>query len=113
MDQLQEQSLMKTAKEIEKKLVELKPVLMRKYFVDKIGYFGSFSEQGQDENSDLDILVSFSKPVGWAFFTLEKFLEEVFEMKVDLVTEKALKARLKNKILQQVKYIWNRKKETP
>jgi predicted nucleotidyltransferase len=34
---------MRSRIEIENKLKEIKPVLYQKYFVDKIGYFGSFS----------------------------------------------------------------------
>jgi len=91
--------------EIEHKLKILKPVLAQEFSVNKIGYFGSFAEQKQNENSDLDILVEFSKPIGWKFFSLEKFLEQHFGLEVDLVTKNALKKRLKGRILKQVKYI--------
>jgi predicted nucleotidyltransferase len=49
--------------------------------------------------------VEFSKPIGWEFFTLEKFLENEFGLRVDLVTKDALKERIKTPILNQVKYI--------
>jgi len=90
---------------IEKKLAELKPVLFQKYFVERIGYFGSFSRNEQRNNSDLDILVSFKKPIGWEFFDLQEFLEKELNIKVDLVSEKAIKEQLKDKILNTVKYI--------
>lgn len=96
---------MLTQSDIEHTLKTLKPVLAQKFSVNKIGYFGSFAEQKQNENSDLDILVEFSQPIGWKFFSLEKFLEQHFGRKVDLVTKNALKKRLKNRILKQVKYI--------
>lgn len=91
--------------DIEKKLKELKPVLFQKYYVDKIGYFGSFSHQEQTSKSDIDILVSFRKPIGWEFFDLQEFLENELKLKVDLVSEKALKEQLKPIILKSVKYI--------
>jgi predicted nucleotidyltransferase len=50
---------MKTNIDIENKLKELKPILFQKYYVDKIGYFGSFSRNEQTKDSDIDILVSF------------------------------------------------------
>jgi len=78
---------------------------MDKFSVNRIGYFGSYANHEHTENSDLDILVEFSKPVGWEFFTLEKFLEEAIGVKVDLVTPKALKEQLKEKIINQVKYL--------
>jgi len=96
---------MKSRTEIESKLRELKPVLFQKYFVDKIGYFGSFSRNEQTNDSDIDILVSFRKPVGWEFFDLQEFLENELKLKVDLVSEKALKEQLKQIILKSVKYI--------
>jgi predicted nucleotidyltransferase len=96
---------MKTTAEIENKLKQLKPVLSSDFAVKKIGYFGSYAEQAQTESSDLDILVEFSKPVGWNFFTLEKFLEEQFDLKIDLVTHNALKEQFKEKILSQVHYV--------
>ena len=96
---------MKQNFEIENKLKELKPVLHRKYFVDKIGYFGSYSRNEQNENSDIDILVSFKKPLGWEFFDLQELLENELKLKVDLVSEKALKKQLRQIILKNVKYV--------
>jgi len=96
---------MRTTAEIENKLIQLKPILSSDFSVKKIGYFGSYSSETQTEKSDLDILVEFSKPVGWDFFTLEKFLEEQFDLKIDLVTHNALKKQFKEKILSQVHYV--------
>ncbi len=96
---------MKTIPDVENKLKELKPVLYRKYNVGKIGYFGSFARDEQTKDSDIDILVSFKKPVGWEFFDLQEFLENELQLKVDLVSEKALKEQLKQVILDSVKYI--------
>ncbi len=96
---------MNTQIEIENKLRRLKPMLNKLYHVDKIGYFGSYSRNEQDQNSDIDILVCFRKPIGWDFFDLQEFLEKELELKVDLVSEKALKEQLRQIILNSVKYI--------
>lgn len=96
---------MKTNVEIENKLKELKPILFQKYFVDRIGYFGSYSRNEQNEDSDIDILVSFKKPLGWEFFDLQELLENELKLKVDLVSEKALKKQLRQIILNSVKYV--------
>lgn len=96
---------MKTNTTIENKLKELKPYLHRKYFVEKIGYFGSYARNEQNEDSDIDILVSFKKPLGWEFFDLQEFLENELKLKVDLVSEKALKKQLRQIILNNVKYV--------
>lgn len=91
--------------DIETKLQALKPVLFNKFHVSKIGYFGSFATGEQTDKSDLDLLVEFSQPIGWEFFTLEKFLEKEFGLSIDLVTKDALKERIKKPILNQVKYV--------
>lgn len=81
------------------------PFLIREYSVKRLGLFGSFSDDSYSDNSDIDILVEFEKPVGWKFLSLEIFLEEVFNRKIDLVTKNALKEHIKDKVLDQVKYI--------
>ena len=96
---------MNTQIEIENILKKLKPTLNKLYNVDKIGYFGSYSRNEQNEDSDIDILVYFRKPIGWDFFDLQELLEKELELKVDLVSEKALKEQLRQIILNSVKYI--------
>jgi predicted nucleotidyltransferase len=91
--------------EIEIKLKQMKPMLSDRFHVSSIGYFGSYSKNEQNELSDLDLLVEFNQPMGWDFFTLEHFLEQSLGLKVDLVTRNALKERIKESILNQVKYI--------
>jgi len=91
--------------EIVNKLRQLKPVLDQRFSVERIGYFGSFSRNEETVHSDIDILVSFKKPIGWAFFDLQDFLEEELKLKVDLVTENALKEQLRDGILNSVRYI--------
>jgi len=96
---------MKSRIDVEKKLTGLKAVLLQKYFVERIGYFGSYVRDEQKATSDIDIVVSFNKPVGWEFFDLHFFLEHELQLKVDLVTENAIKEQIKNDILKSVKYI--------
>ncbi|MBC9796866.1 nucleotidyltransferase family protein [Sinomicrobium weinanense] len=96
---------MVTRNEILAKLTELKPLLHKDYAVKEIGLFGSFSDNTQTEDSDIDLLVELEKPIGWKFFTLQLFLENIFRRKIDLVTKKALKNQIKENILKQVYYI--------
>ena len=96
---------MLTKLEIESKLQAIKPVLIDKFHVSSIGYFGSYSTGQQNEQSDLDLLVEFSQPVGWEFFTLESYLEQTLGLRVDLVTHNSLKEQIKESILNQVQYI--------
>lgn len=92
-------------KDIENKLIALKPTLSSRFYVDKIGYFGSFARNEQSDKSDIDIIVSFNKPIGWAFFDLQELLEKELGRKVDLISIKALKEQLKEIILREVKYV--------
>ena len=87
------------------KIVQLKPQLKKEYHLSSIGVFGSVSDDSFDEKSDIDILVEFSKPVGWKVFSLGMFLEEKLQRKIDLVTKDALKPQLRNQILDSVVYL--------
>lgn len=97
--------IVKTKNEILSKLKELKPVLQKEYSVKTIGLFGSFSDDSQNESSDIDILIEFEKPIGWKFFSLELYLEKIFARKIDLVTKNALKKQIRDTILKNVQYV--------
>ncbi len=97
--------MMKTSQEVLAKLKELKPILNKEFAVKEIGVFGSFSSGFPTEESDIDILVELEKPIGWKFFSLELYLEKIFNKKIDLVTKNALKAQLKEQILREVKFV--------
>ncbi|MFM8786901.1 MAG: nucleotidyltransferase family protein, partial [Bacteroidota bacterium] len=94
-----------TQLEIHERLKAIKPELESRFKVSSIGYFGSFANGTQNLQSDLDLLVEFSQPVGWDFFTLENYLEHLLGMNVDLVTRNSLKDQIKDSILSQVLYI--------
>ena len=86
------------------KLKELKPHLYKDYSVKEIGLFGSFSDGSSNEESNIDLLVVLEKPIGWKFFSLEIYLEKIFNRKIDLVTKNALKDQIKENTLNQVMY---------
>lgn len=90
---------------IESILRSLKPTLSDKFEVERIGYFGSFARGDQNADSDVDILVEFRRPLGWAFFDLQELLEKELQRKVDLVSSKALKEQLRDEILSQTRYV--------
>ena len=96
---------MDTQAEILSKLYDLKPFLRKEFNVVKIGLFGSFADNTNTENSDIDILIEIDKPIGWRFFSLELYLEKIFNKKIDIVTQKALKAQIRDHILQNVKFV--------
>ena len=87
------------------KLKELKPALYDEYSVKEIGLFGSFSDETYSEDSDIDLIVELEKPIGWKFFSLELYLQKIFNRKIDLVTKNALKDQIKDSILKKVNYV--------
>jgi predicted nucleotidyltransferase len=95
---------MLSKKDILDKLKELKPLLSEEYAVKEIGLFGSFANNEASEDSDIDLLVELSRPIGWQYFTLQIYLESIFGRQVDLVTKNALKEQIKDSILAQVNY---------
>jgi predicted nucleotidyltransferase len=86
-------------------LRDLKPTLYRDFAVKEIGLFGSFLDNTYNEESDIDIIVELERPIGWKFFSLELYLESIFNRKIDLVTKNALKEQIKDSILKQVNYV--------
>ncbi|MCY7349449.1 MAG: nucleotidyltransferase family protein [Cytophagaceae bacterium] len=91
--------------EIETNLRRLKPVLVSRFHVRQLGYFGSYATGHATEESDVDILVDFEKPIGWAFFDLQDLLEKELNRKVDLVTLAGLKEKLRPLILSQTRFV--------
>jgi len=80
--------------------------LRRNYNVERIGIFGSFVRGQAQEKSDVDLLVQFSRPVGFVkFMKLENHLQEILDRKVDLVSRKALKPHIGKQILEEVRYV--------
>jgi predicted nucleotidyltransferase len=80
--------------------------LRQKYHVRKIGIFGSESRNEASVSSDVDILVEFESPVDFfEFIDLKEYLERLLNRRVDLVTTKALKPQLRDRILQEAVYV--------
>ena len=87
-------------------LLKNKISLHKKYYVKQIGIFGSYIRGEQKKNSDLDILIDFSKPIGLLkFVELENYLSRLCKAKIDLVMKSALKPMIGRKILQEVVYL--------
>lgn len=84
---------MKRREDIERILRAHKAGLAEKYGVRAIGIFGSYARDEQTPASDVDILVHFDRPVGLRFFELWDYLEEILELKVDLLTPGALQQK--------------------
>jgi Predicted nucleotidyltransferases len=89
-------------RDVGKELMEL----CRQNDISFLGLFGSFSRGEQTQNSDLDLLVSFSRGKSLIdHIRIENDLKTLLGTKVDLVTEKSLSpyiAPMVRKDLQRV-----------
>jgi uncharacterized protein len=75
---------------------------LKKYGVRSLALFGSVARNQARKQSDVDLLVEFSQPVGlFQFARLKMYLEEVLGHKVDLVTPEALRKELREDILRE------------
>jgi len=95
-----------TRQDILSSLKKLKEEVAKEYSVKTIGVFGSVARDEQTGKSDIDLLVEFSKPVGFVtFMRLENFLSERLGNQVDLVTPDSLKPVIRQDVLAEVIYV--------
>ena len=82
------------------------PRLKAEYNVNTLELFGSYVRNEQTFDSDIDILVTFSRTPGlFEFINLENHLSDLLGMKVDLVMRSALKRNIGKKIISEAKPI--------
>jgi uncharacterized protein len=74
----------------------------------KIGIFGSYAREENRPDSDLDILINLNTAISlFQFVRIERELSELLGIKVDLVSEGAIKnQRLRNYIEADMKIIF-------
>lgn len=76
--------------------------IRRKFDVESLALFGSVARDQAGPESDLDILVAFSRTPGlFGFLDLKEYLESLLGRPVDLVTRNAIKKQLRSRILQE------------
>ncbi len=73
-----------------------RPTLAERFGVVELALFGSFARDEASDESDLDILVSFSGPAtSRTYFGVQFYIEDLLGRRVDLVTDKALRSELR------------------
>lgn len=87
------------------KLSAYKGELVLRYPISRLGVFGSIVRGEATPDSDVDILVEFSAPVGLEFVDLAEELEEILGHRVDLVSRDAIKPRVWPYIKEDVRYV--------
>ena len=96
---------MATLQSIRKILQLHKSRLISTYGLKNIAIFGSYSRNQQNDASDLDILVEFSRPVGIEFIDLAEELEVLLNIKVDLVSRSGVRPEYFQQIESDLNYV--------
>lgn len=75
--------------------------------VSKLFLFGSYARNEETAKSDIDLLVEFSKPKSLlALVRLERMLSAAIGKKVDLLTKASLSPYLRDRILNELRTIY-------
>lgn len=70
--------------------------------VKSLALFGSMARGESSDRSDVDLLVEFDRPVGLLkFVQVQRYLAELLESRVDLVTLDALKPKMRQRVLAE------------
>ncbi|MEM9276102.1 MAG: nucleotidyltransferase domain-containing protein [Cyanobacteria bacterium P01_F01_bin.143] len=92
-----------TREQIIQKLKENHSYLSSNYGLKRIGLFGSYAKGTQVENSDIDIVVEFDRPIGLKFVEFVEYLEYLLEKKTDVLTNVGLEGIRNSEIRQHIK----------
>jgi uncharacterized protein len=82
---------MYTLNSILEKLRKHQPELQRTYPISKMGVFGSYARGEATNDSDIDIAVEISGPMGLNFIAMADEIENLFGIKVDVVPKRSIK----------------------
>mgnify|MGYP001150788902 CR=1 FL=1 len=89
-------------------LREIKKDLENRYQITKLGLFGSFATEKQNDHSDIDILIEFEAGTENLFEKknqIRKIISQNFNRDVDLCREKYIKPYFKKQLLKTVIYV--------
>jgi uncharacterized protein len=92
-----------TKQEILEILHDLKREVSEKYKAEIKGIFGSYAREDYNQESDVDILVEFHTGATLLdLVRLSKFLEEKLQIKVDVVSQRAVRKEIKDYIYKDL-----------
>ena len=84
---------------LRKELPHLKTI----FGVKRIGIFGSYSNGVQKEESDVDLIVEFERPIGLKFFELSEYIDNLLGKKVDILTPAGIKSIRVKEVAENIK----------
>jgi predicted nucleotidyltransferase len=84
-------------------ILERKAEIKRKFKAEVIGIFGSYARGEEKKGSDIDVLVSFGEGATLLHLTgLGFYLEDLFGVSVDVVSERALHPLMRDNVLKEM-----------
>jgi predicted nucleotidyltransferase len=93
-----------TLQNILERLRQHKPELQRKYPVTRIGVFGSYARGEATMDSDIDIAVEISGPMGLNFVAMADEIESLFGIKTDVVPKRSIKPEYLRSVEKDIVY---------
>jgi predicted nucleotidyltransferase len=96
---------MYTLDAILEKLQRHKPTLQQKYPISQMGVFGSYARGEATENSDIDIAVELSGPMGLNFVAMANEIEDLLGVKVDVVPKRSIKSACLPSVEKDILYV--------
>ena len=93
-----------TRAELLEKLRELKPWLEEQGIVN-VRLFGSYARDEAGPDSDVDLLVEMTKPLGFDFFGIEDALTDALGVRVEMGTERSMHRLLRERVLPDVVHV--------
>ena len=77
-----------------------------RFGVKSLALFGSVAREEASSQSDVDILVEFDSPPSFdRYMGLKFYLDDLLGVRVDLVTPRALKPRVRSYVEQEAVYV--------
>jgi hypothetical protein len=82
-----------------------KPELIRKYPITSIGVFGSYVRGEASLDSDVDVAVEISAPMGLNFVAMADEIESLLGLPTDVVTLRSLKPEVRRIVMDEIIYV--------
>jgi predicted nucleotidyltransferase len=80
--------------------------LAKQFGVKSLSLFGSVARNESSSTSDVDLLVEFSRPVGYfGLFALQDYLETILGCPVDLGTFDSLKPYMRERVMRDLIHV--------
>ena len=84
-------------------ILERKYEIKREFKAEVVGIFGSYARGEEKKESDIDVLVRFGEEATLLHLTgLGFFLEDLFGVPVDVVSERALHPMMRDDVLREL-----------